>query len=89
MKLSAIWAASLLANVANAVPAEKKAEPFLTPIDSQTWVIGNDVWNMTQGRQYGVKLYYKNRDCVGNAVGHYASYSMSQFQNGASDIRLC
>lgn len=39
--------------------------------------MGNDVWNMTQGRQYGVKLYYKDHDCVGDAVGHYVSYSES------------
>jgi hypothetical protein len=33
---------------------------------------------MTQGPKYGVKLYYKDHDCVGNAVGHYVSYSMFQ-----------
>jgi rhamnogalacturonan endolyase len=51
--------------------------PFLTALDNRTWIIGNDVWNMTQGPIYGVKLYYKERDCVGEAVGHYVSYSMS------------
>lgn len=76
--------ASLLASVANAAPGKgsghgnKGTAPFLTPIGDQTWVIGNDVWNMTQGPKYGIKLYYKNRDCVGDAWGHYVSYSMFQ-----------
>jgi rhamnogalacturonan endolyase len=75
-KLVAALAASVLTNVANAAPANKGSAPFLTPIGNQTWVIGNDVWNMTQGPQFGVKLYYKGRDCVGDAWGHYVSYSM-------------
>jgi rhamnogalacturonan endolyase len=49
--------------------------PFLTQLDTQTWIIGNELWNLTQGHQYGVKLFYKDRDCVGDAVGHYVSYS--------------
>lgn len=49
--------------------------PFLNQVDSQTWVIGNELWNLTQGPKYGVKLFYKGHDCVGDAVGHYASYS--------------
>lgn len=64
-------AASLAAVVAAATG------PFLTAVDKQTWIIGNDVWNMTQGPIYGVKLFYKERDIVGNAAGHYVSYSMS------------
>lgn len=51
--------------------------PFLTQLDNQTWVIGNEVWNLTQQVTYGVKLYYKDHDCVGDAVGHYVSYSVS------------
>ena len=39
-------------------------EPFLTEVGTRTWVIGNDVWNMTQGPKYGVKLWYGGRDCV-------------------------
>ncbi|KAB5562813.1 polysaccharide lyase family 4 protein [Coniochaeta sp. 2T2.1] len=62
-------AASLAAVVAAATG------PFLTAVDNQTWIIGNDVWNMTQGPIYGVKLYYKDHDCVGDAVGHYVSYN--------------
>lgn len=49
--------------------------PFLQELGNETWVIGNEIWNMTQGRQYGVELYYKEHDCVGDAVGHYVSYS--------------
>ncbi|SPQ19210.1 91248076-cdc2-4831-98e6-2ed04e510963 [Thermothielavioides terrestris] len=77
--LAVSLAASLLANVANASPTKKATAPFLTSIGNQTWVIGNDVWNMTQGPQFGVKLYYKDHDCVGDAWGHYVSY------NGAAD----
>ncbi|ORY67284.1 polysaccharide lyase family 4 protein [Pseudomassariella vexata] len=55
--------------------------PFLDQVDNQTWVIGNEVWNVTQGRQYGVKLFYKEHDCVGDAVGHYVSYN-----GAASDL---
>jgi rhamnogalacturonan endolyase len=65
--------ATLLAGVASAAPT--KQEPFLTEAGNRTWVIGNDVWNMTQGPIYGVKLWYKGRDCVDEAVGHYVSYS--------------
>jgi len=49
--------------------------PFLTSLSSNQWMIGNDIWNMTQGPKYGTKLFYKGQDCVGNAVGHYVSYS--------------
>lgn len=49
--------------------------PFLTQVDNQTWIIGNDVWNLTQEVTYGVKLYYQDHDCVGDAVGHYVSYN--------------
>lgn len=69
--------ASLLAGVASASPVKRAAEPFLISVGNLTWVIGNDVWNMTQGPKYGVKLNYKDRDCVGTvATGHYVSYSM-------------
>lgn len=51
--------------------------PFLTQLDNQTWVIGNEIWNMTQQVTYGVNLYYQDHDCVNDAVGHYVSYSKS------------
>ena len=51
------------------------AGPFLLSLNDTQHVIGNDIWNITIGRQYGVKLFYKDHDLVGNAVGHYASYN--------------
>lgn len=54
---------------------ERATGPFLTQVDNETWVIGNELWNLTQQRTYGVKLFYKERDLVGDAVGHYVSYS--------------
>lgn len=52
-------------------------EPFLKSIDAKTHVIGNDLWNLTVGEHFGTKLWYKGYDLVGNASGHYVSYSMS------------
>ena len=72
MKAFLATVAASLASVAAAATG-----PFLTAVDNQTWIIGNDVWNMTQGPIYGVELFYKERDCVGGAVGHYVSYSMA------------
>ncbi|KAF4821945.1 Rhamnogalacturonate lyase [Colletotrichum siamense] len=76
MRTAALLATALtgLVSGASAAPAAK-AEPFLKQVNNQTWIIGNDVWNMTQGLKYGVKLYYKDRDLVGDAVGHYVSYN--------------
>ncbi|KAK7972794.1 hypothetical protein PG996_007014 [Apiospora saccharicola] len=63
---------------AHTLPSLASADPFLRKLGNETWVIGNEVWNMTQGRQYGVELYYKDHDCVGDAVGHYVSYNGAQ-----------
>lgn len=49
--------------------------PFFQQVDDAQWVIGNDVWNITIGSTYGKKLFYKERDLIGDAVGHYASTS--------------
>lgn len=67
----------LLAGVlTRAFPLVERADgPFLSQVDNETWVIGNELWNLTQQRTYGVKLFYKERDLVGDAVGHYVSYS--------------
>ena len=54
-----------------------QAKPFLQKINDTAHVIGNDLWNVTIGRQYGVKLFYKDTDLVGDAWGHYVSYSTS------------
>lgn len=64
-----------------AAPVEERAakpKSFLNELGNSTWVIGNDVWNVTQGRQYATKLMYKGKDRVGQAVGHYVSYSKSR-----------
>ncbi|KAH8429125.1 putative rhamnogalacturonase [Aspergillus melleus] len=55
-----------------------QAKPFLQKINDTAHVIGNDLWNVTIGRQYGVKLFYKDTDLVGNAWGHYVSYNGAQ-----------
>ncbi|KAK8070874.1 hypothetical protein PG997_011077 [Apiospora hydei] len=59
----------------HALPSLAPTGPFFQELGNELWVIGNEVWNMTQGRQYGVELYYKDHGCVGDAVGHYVSYS--------------
>ena len=67
-----------LAALAVAAPVEeraKKPRSFLKELGNSTWIIGNDVWNVTQNRQYANKLMYKGKDRVRNAVGHYVSYS--------------
>lgn len=56
------------------------AGPFLKTVGEYEHIIGNDLWNITIGRQYGTKLYYKGHDLVGDAVGHYVSYSMYLFE---------
>ena len=68
-----------LAALAAAAPVEeraKKPKSFLKELGDSTWVIGNEIWNVTQNRQYANKLWYNGKDRVGNAVGHYVSYSM-------------
>ncbi|KAH6645195.1 polysaccharide lyase family 4, domain III-domain-containing protein [Truncatella angustata] len=50
------------------------AAPFLTQIDSSTWVFGNDIFNVTQGSTYATKVYYRGHELVGTAVGHYMGY---------------
>ncbi|KFY34829.1 hypothetical protein V494_06435 [Pseudogymnoascus sp. VKM F-4513 (FW-928)] len=72
---------SILAS-ALAVAAQVHAKgPFLKTVGPEEHIIGNDIWNVTIGRQYGTKLFYKGRDIVGDAVGHYASYN-----GAASDL---
>lgn len=58
-----------------ASPLEKRPKSFLKEVGNSTWVLGNELWNVTQNRQYANQLWYKGKDRVGNAVGHYVSYS--------------
>jgi rhamnogalacturonan endolyase len=44
--------------------------------DANSYTIGNDVWNVTINKWgFGKQLFYKGQDLVGNASGHYVSYS--------------
>ncbi|KAF1838174.1 rhamnogalacturonate lyase-like protein [Decorospora gaudefroyi] len=73
-----------LAALAAASPLEeraKKPKSFLKDLGNSTWVLGNEIWNVTQSRQYANKLMYKGADRVGDAVGHYVSYN-----GAASDL---
>lgn len=72
-----------LAALALGAPLEdraKKPQSFLIDLGNSTWVLGNAIWNVTQNRQYANQLYYRGADRVGDAVGHYVSYStLSRF----------
>ena len=65
--------------------------PFLNQVDAQTWVFGNDLWNVTEGKYYATKLFSSilpGHDLVGAASGHYAgigetSPSLTISRNGA------
>ncbi|KAF2822834.1 rhamnogalacturonate lyase precursor [Ophiobolus disseminans] len=73
-----------LAALAAAAPLEqraKKPKSFLKEVGNSTWIIGNEIWNVTQNRQYADQLWYKGKDRVGDAVGHYVSYN-----GAASDL---
>ena|SRR5690242_583407 len=72
-----------LAGSSFAAPLEERAKQpksFFNEVGNSTWVIGNDVWNVTQNIQYANKLWYKGKDRVGQAVGHYVSYSKSALE---------
>jgi rhamnogalacturonan endolyase len=68
-----------LAALGAASPVEQRAQKpksFLKELGNSTWVLGNGIWNVTQNRQYADQLWSKGKDRVGDAVGHYVSYSM-------------
>ncbi|KAF1360133.1 galactose-binding like protein [Lizonia empirigonia] len=48
--------------------------PFLKQISLTQWIIGNDLWNVTQGETYATNLQYQGSGAVGKAQGHYAGY---------------
>lgn len=66
---------SLLAVLASTKAAFAKG-PFLQQVSSTQWIIGNDLWNLTQGSTYATNLQYQGTDAVGKAQGHYAGYGM-------------
>lgn len=59
------------------------AGPFLQTLNG-SWVIGNDLWNITQGAVYGKPAYYKGKDIIGEAVGHYVGYSITPLSSFTS-----
>jgi rhamnogalacturonan endolyase len=71
------------AAVVAAAPSANSKQPksFLKELGNSTWVLGNEIWNVTQNRQYADQLWYKGKDRVGDAVGHYVSYN-----GAASDL---
>jgi rhamnogalacturonan endolyase len=80
------------AALAAAAPYEeraKKPKSFLKELGNSTWVLGNEIWNVTQNRQYANQLWYKGKDRVGNAIGHYVSYSrghpLNSYKNQETD----
>ncbi|KAF2630669.1 polysaccharide lyase family 4 protein [Macroventuria anomochaeta] len=62
---------SLFAALAAAKTALAKG-PFLQQVTPTQWIIGNDLWNVTQGATYATNLQYQGSDAVGKAQGHYA-----------------
>lgn len=69
----------LLSSLALLVGSAVAKGPFLAEIGDQTWVFGNDLWNVTQGPNYATKLYstiLPEQDLVGSAYGHYSDVGM-------------
>jgi rhamnogalacturonan endolyase len=64
-------AASVLTVLTAARTALAKG-PFLQQVTSSQWIIGNDIWNLTQGPTYATNLHFQGSDAVGKAQGHYA-----------------
>ncbi|KAH7137363.1 polysaccharide lyase family 4, domain III-domain-containing protein [Dactylonectria estremocensis] len=60
-----------------AAPLVAAGGPFLSEVGDGSWVVGNDIWNVTQGSVYATKLFWEGvpgADLVGSAVGHYIGY---------------
>jgi rhamnogalacturonan endolyase len=57
------------------------SRPFFLRLNDAERVIGNHLWNITIGPTYRAKLFFKDRDMVRNAQGHYLSYSWSPFHS--------
>jgi rhamnogalacturonan endolyase len=54
-----------------ALPFAIGRSSFLQQTNNNTWILGNNIWNITQGPIYGTKLYYQGKDAIGSAAGHY------------------
>jgi hypothetical protein len=54
-----------------ALPFTVGRSSFLQQTSNNTWILGNGIWNITQGLVYGTKLYYQGKDAIGSAAGHY------------------
>lgn len=68
---------NLYAFLSIALATAKAEKPFIQQVsNSSEWIIGNDLWNITIGETYGTKLFYKDHDLIGDAVGHYAGYGI-------------
>lgn len=62
--------------------------PFLTQVGTQTWVFGNDLWNVTEGKYYATKLFSSilpGHDLVGAAAGHYVGIGETNPSRTRSD----
>jgi hypothetical protein len=62
-----------------ALPFAVARTSFLQQTSNNTWILGNDIWNITQGPIYGTKLYYQGKDAIGSAAGHYVGAGMNGF----------
>ena len=64
--------ASVLTVLITAAKTALAEGPFLQQVTSSQWIIGNDIWNLTQGPTYATNLHFQGSDAVGKAQGHYA-----------------
>lgn len=72
-----------------ALPFVVAQGPFLKQTSNSTWVLGNDIWNITQGPIYATKLFYQGEDAIGSAAGHYVgagNYCSSVLDEHYSDF---
>lgn len=66
-----------------ALPFVVARNSFLQQTSNGTWVLGNDIWNITQGPIYATKLFYQGEDAIGSAAGHYVGAGNNCFFNTA------
>ena len=78
-------AASVLTVLITAARAALAKGPFLQQVTSSQWIIGNDIWNLTQGPTYATNLQFQGSDVVGKAQGHYTGVGMYPAQS----LQIC